>query len=122
MDDEEGIRRLAGTFLKQLQCIPVLVADGAACIATYREAFAEGHAFDLVVMDLTVPGGMGGLDTITELRKIDPAVRAIVSSGYSDDPILSRYREHGFAAVVPKPYEVKRLAAAIAAALDGRHG
>jgi signal transduction histidine kinase/ActR/RegA family two-component response regulator len=119
MDDEEGIRRLAGTFLKQLQCIPVLVADGAECIAAYREALADGRPFDLVVMDLTVPGGMGGVDALAELRRIDPTVRTIVSSGYADDPILTRYREHGFVAVVPKPYEVKRLAAAIAAALAG---
>jgi signal transduction histidine kinase/CheY-like chemotaxis protein len=120
MDDEEGIRRLVNTFLRQLQCHPVMVADGAACLATYGEAQEEGHPFDLVVMDLTVPGGMGGMETLAELRKIDPAVRAIVSSGYAADPILSRYREHGFVAAVPKPYEVKRLAAAIACALAGR--
>ena len=120
MDDEEGIRLLAGLVVEQLQCESVVVADGAACLAAYRNAMTEGRPFDLVVMDLTIPGGMGGRETIAELRKIDPAVRAIVSSGYANDKTLTHYREHGFVAVVPKPYEVKRLAAAIARALAER--
>ena len=117
MDDEESIRLLGTALLQQLQCDPVTVADGAACIAAYRDALTEGRPFDIVVMDLTIPGGMGGKETIVELRKIDPLVCAVVSSGYADDPVLARYREHGFAAAVPKPYEVERLAAALARAL-----
>ncbi len=122
MDDEEGIRLLASMILEQMQCESVVVPDGAACLAAYRGALAEGRPFDLVVMDLTIPGGMGGRETIAELRKIDPAVRAIVSSGYANDQTLTRYREHGFVAVVPKPYETKRLASAITRALAERPG
>ncbi len=120
MDDEEGIRLLVTMILGQLQCDAVVVADGAACLAAYRGALAEGRPFDLVILDLTIPGGMGGRETIAELRKLDPAVHAIVSSGYADDRTLTRYREHGFVAVVPKPYETKRLAAAITRALAER--
>jgi len=120
MDDEGGIRLLAELLLRQLQCEPVMVTNGTECIAAYRAAMAEGRPFDLVVMDLTISGGMGGREAIGELRKIDPLVRAIVSSGYSNDPTLAHYREHGFIAVVPKPYEADQLTAAIARTLASR--
>ena len=121
MDDEEAIRRLGEMLLHHLGCEAVLAADGAECVEAYRAARTAGRPFDLVIMDLTVPGGMGGKEAIGELRTIDPAVRAIVSSGYANDEILSHHRDYGFCAVVSKPYEVERLAAAIAAALAEGH-
>ena len=97
-----------------------MVADGEECVQAYRAAQAAGTPFDLVILDLTVPGGMGGKDAIAALRAIDPAVRAIVSSGYSNDPVVARHREFGFQAVVPKPYEMSVLADAIQRVLAPR--
>jgi CheY-like chemotaxis protein len=71
------------------------------------------------MMDLTVPGGMGGREAIAQLRRIDPKVRAIVSSGYSSDPVLANYREHGFCGVAAKPYEMSDLARVLREALAG---
>jgi CheY-like chemotaxis protein len=84
--------------------------DGAEAVEKYRAAQRSGVGYDLVIMDLTVPGGMGGLAALGKLREINPAVKAVVSSGYSSDPVLANYREHGFAAVVAKPYEVDEIA------------
>jgi CheY-like chemotaxis protein len=120
MDDEETIRDVGARVLRRLNCEAATVADGTECIRAYREALAAGRAFDLVIMDLTVPGGMGGIKTVAELRKIDPHVRAIVSSGYSKDPVLANFRDFGFCAVVAKPYDVAHLAAVIERVLSGR--
>ena len=113
MDDEETIRNLGKRVLSRLNFETATAADGAECVRAYRAAFAAGRPFDLVIMDLTIPGGMGGMETITELRKIDPKVRAIVSSGYSNDPVLANFRDFGFQAVVAKPYDVNLLATVI---------
>ena len=113
MDDEETIRRLCERLLQRLQCEIRTVADGDACIAAYREAQERGRRYQVVILDLTVPGGMGGQECMRELLKIDPEVRAIVSSGYSNDPVMANFRAHGFRAVVPKPYAVGVLAEAI---------
>jgi DNA-binding NarL/FixJ family response regulator len=69
----------------------------------------DGKRFDLVIMDLTVPMGMGGQEAVRELLKIDPQARAIVSSGHSGDPIVSNYRAHGFVGTMPKPYRMEEL-------------
>lgn len=113
MDDEETIRRLGERLLQRLQCQSRIVVDGETCLQVYREELAAGRRFDVVILDLTVAGGMGGRECIAELRKLDPTVRAIVSSGYSNDPVMANYREYGFLAVVPKPYTVGALAEAI---------
>ena len=83
--------------------------DGEEAVEKFDAARAAGRSFRLVVMDLTVPGGMGGRETLEQLRKIDPGVKAIVSSGYSSDPIMANYRRHGFDGVVAKPYQVRDL-------------
>jgi CheY-like chemotaxis protein len=99
------------------------VADGREAVARYRAERAEGRPFALVVMDLTVPGGMGGLEALEQLRRIDPDVKAVVSSGYSGDPVLANPRDYGFCGVVAKPYEVGEFARvlreALAAPADG---
>ena len=87
--------------------------EGAAAVAMYREAMEGGAPFDLVIMDLTIPGGMGGEEAVQEILKIDPNVRAIVSSGYSTDPIMARFREYGFCATMTKPYKLQEIAAVI---------
>ena len=78
-------------------------------IQKYSAAMAAGWPFAVVVMDLTVPGGMGGLPALAKLKELDPQVKAIVSSGYSSDPVLANYREHGFSAVISKPYDIQEF-------------
>jgi PAS domain S-box-containing protein len=109
MDDEEPIREMAQMFLQRLGSEVVGTADGAAAVEAYRAAQASGRPFDVVVMDLTVPGGMGGREAMEHLLKLDPNVRAIVSSGYSRDPVLGSYRRHGFCGILPKPYGLDQL-------------
>ncbi|HEU5078286.1 MAG TPA: PAS domain S-box protein [Opitutaceae bacterium] len=120
MDDEETIRTMASTLLMRLGLEVTAVPDGEAALKHYREARDGGKAFELVIMDLTVPGGMGGREAMQELLKIDPHVRAIVSSGYSSDPVLSNYRAHGFRGMVPKPYRFADLARTISIVMADR--
>lgn len=109
MDDEENVRKVAGRMLKKLGYEVEFAGDGAEAIELYKKAKESGKPFDVVIMDLTVPGGMGGLEAIRTLREIDPHAKAIVSSGYSTDPIMSNFREHGFCGVAPKPYKLDEL-------------
>ena len=118
MDDEETICNVATALLMRLGFTPVAVPDGETAVTAYDEARKNGEPFKLVIMDLTVPGGMGGREAMEKLRKIDPHVRAIVSSGYSSDPVLSSYRAHGFRGMVPKPYKLTDLSRTIRAVLD----
>ena len=85
------------------------VKDGAEMIEIYKREKEKGKPFDAVIMDLTVVGGMGGREAIKELLKIDPDAKAIVSSGYSDDPVMAGYRDYGFRGVIAKPYEIRKL-------------
>ncbi len=118
MDDEDTIRVVASMLLKRLGFAPLVVADGGEAIRAYNEARATGNDFALVIMDLTVPGGMGGRDALQELLKIDPAVRAIVSSGYSSDPVLANHRAFGFRGMVSKPYKLSDLSREIRSVLE----
>ncbi|MFT3783736.1 MAG: PAS domain S-box protein [Nibricoccus sp.] len=118
MDDEETIRTVASTLLERLGFKPEAVADGAAAVEAYQQAIKTDDPYRLVIMDLTVPGGMGGREAMEELLRIDPRVRAIVSSGYSSDPVLSNYRAHGFRGMVPKPYKLSDLARTIRSVLE----
>ncbi len=109
MDDEETIREMAGLLFKRLGFEIELASDGAEAVNKYQAARDAGRAFDLVIMDLTVPGGMGGREAMERLRRVDPDVKAIVSSGYSSDPVLAHFRDYGFRGVVAKPYELEDL-------------
>ena len=106
MDDEALIRDLTGNMLNHLGYQVDFAKAGETAIIKYRSAMEAGSPFDAVILDLTIKGGMGGEETIRQLRKIDPDVKAIVSSGYSDNPVIARYADHGFREVVAKPYEV----------------
>jgi PAS domain S-box-containing protein len=113
MDDEEPIRKMAEKLMKRMGLEFEAVADGKEAIDSYRKASESGRPFDLVVMDLTIPGGMGGREAISVLRAFDPKVRAIVSSGYSSDLAMSDFKKHGFRGMVAKPYDIAELACVI---------
>lgn len=118
MDDEEAVRLIAGRMLKAMGITMVEYAiNGEEAIEKFRLAREADQPFDLVIMDLTIPGGMGGKETIKKLVKIDPEVKTIVSSGYTDESILARYKEYGFKAMIAKPFTLEQLYDAIAAAL-----
>ncbi|MGC8989884.1 MAG: response regulator, partial [Verrucomicrobiia bacterium] len=109
MDDEESIRTLATAALNRLGYEVETAADGTEAVELYRKALMQNRPFSAVILDLTVRGGMGGGETIRRLRDLDHNVKAIVSSGYSEDAIMANYREHGFVAAVEKPYRLQEL-------------
>lgn len=117
MDDDEAVRNLAARVLRGAGYQVELAADGAEAIASYQRAKRAGAPFDVVLLDLTVVGGMGGEETVRRLRGFDPQVRAIVSSGYSTEATMSDYTRYGFDGVVPKPYTVSELTRVVAAVL-----
>ncbi len=110
MDDEHMIRVVAGDLLRELGHEAEFAEHGDAAIELYKRAKMEGRPFDLVILDLTIRGGMGGEGTLRELLKIDPGVKAVVSSGYSDDEVIATYRQHGFSSFLKKPYNMGELA------------
>jgi PAS domain S-box-containing protein len=109
MDDEKDLRTLFQKMLESLGYKVVTVKDGVEAIETYKKNMVSEEPFDAVILDLTIKGGMGGEQTIRELLKIDPDVKAIVSSGYFDDPVMSDFKKYGFMGALPKPYEKKAL-------------
>ena len=113
MDDEADIRTVGMLILQTIGYEVELARDGAECIERYLRARSEGQAFDAIILDLTIANGMGGKETIRRLRGIDPNVKAIVSSGYSLDPVMANFREYGFNGVVPKPYKIEDMAIAL---------
>ncbi len=109
MDDEEILRDVAIEILNHLGYSVVACNDGAEAVALYCEAMTSQEHFAAVILDLTVPGGMGGKETVEKLLEIDNKVICVVSSGYCNDPILAHYREYGFRGVVEKPYNMETL-------------
>ncbi len=109
MDDEDSVRDVAREILSALGYTVVLARDGAEAINCYRMAKESLRPFDVVVLDLTIPGGMGGAEAFQKLRDIDPNVKAVVSSGYSNDLLMADYARYGFRGVVLKPYTAKQL-------------
>ena len=119
MDDEPSIRQIAPNLLRRLGFEAEVVSDGLEAIKAYVRAAAEGRRFDVVILDLTVPAGMGGCEAMSRLREIDPAVQVIVSSGYAADPVMLDHRTHGFCGVVNKPYSLSMLAAVLNRVMEG---
>ncbi|MDI6791555.1 MAG: PAS domain S-box protein [bacterium] len=109
MDDEEDVREATGWLLKGLGYEVEFAGDGAEAVDLYNEARKVGRPFGGVILDLTIPGGMGGKETMQKLVEIDPEVKVIVSSGYSNDPIMADFEEYGFSGVAAKPYDIRKL-------------
>jgi PAS domain S-box-containing protein len=117
MDDEEMIRDLTSAMLTQLGYEVKTCADGGEAVSRYRAALEAGAPFSAVIMDLTIPGGMGGKEAAGMILALDPEARLIVSSGYSNDPVMAQYADFGFSATLLKPYTVSDIAQALASQL-----
>ncbi|MGC2062882.1 MAG: PAS domain S-box protein [Thermodesulfovibrionales bacterium] len=109
MDDEELVRDIAGEMLEALGHRVEYAKDGKEAVEKYAEAMQTGNPFDIVILDLTIKGGMGGEETIRKIREIAPEVKAVVSSGYADNPVVSDCRAYGFVASLNKPYRIEAL-------------
>lgn len=109
MDDEEMIRNVAAEMAQHMGYQPVSCESGDKAVSLYQEALKSGETFHAVIMDLTIPGGMGGQEALQRLIALDPEVRAIASSGYSDCRSIAEFREHGFRGVLPKPYTIREF-------------
>lgn len=121
MDDEYHVRMTSGRMLEFMGHEVDYAADGEEAVKRYSESKETGNPFDLVIMDLTVSGGMGGEEAIRHLLELDPQAKAIVSSGYSNSEVLGNYREHGFVGRVDKPYTLEKLSAAVREVFSEAH-
>jgi PAS domain S-box-containing protein len=117
MDDEQVVREVTGELLRSLGHEVDFADRGEAAVMRYKTAMAEGRPFDIVILDLTVRGGMGGVEAVKKLLELDPNVKAVVSSGYSDDAVTADYRKQGFAAFLKKPYNIEELQSTLDALL-----
>lgn len=113
MDDEDIVRDVTDNMLTTLGYEPVMTVNGTEAINQYKEAMLSEHPFSAVILDLTIPGNMGGRETIQELLKIDPEVKAIVASGYSADPVMGDFVKYGFRDALKKPYTLEELSLSI---------
>ncbi len=108
MDDEEILRNVTRAMLNQLGHEVDLAADGEEAVRLYKESMSH-EPFDLVIMDLTIPGGMGGKDAVLEVLKLNPAAKVIVASGYSNDPVMANFRDYGFSGAIVKPFQLQSM-------------
>lgn len=121
MDDEDMVRTVAGELLAHLGYQVNFARDGAEAVSIFEGCMKTGQPFDAIIMDLTVPGGMGGKEALKIIREIDPKVKALLSSGYSNDPIMSDYRNYGFIGVISKPYRIEDLSESLNGALKANN-
>jgi len=113
MDDDVSVRQTLQRLLVRLGCFVVVASDGAEAVHLYREALQTERPFKLVILDLTVPGHMGGEETIHQLLKLDAQAQVLVSTGYSEDPVTANYQKYGFKGIISKPYRLQELEQAL---------
>lgn len=118
MDDEKPVREIAMLMLEKLGHVALEAKNGEELIAIFKER-QNANPIDVILMDLTVPGGMGGKEAMQEILALDPDARAIVSSGYSNDPVMADYTKYGFKAAVTKPFLLEDLQHAIMDVISG---
>ena len=109
MDDEDAIRDVLSEMLTSLGYEAACARDGAEAMALYQSAKAAGQPFAAVILDATIPGGMGGRETLKRLRALAPQVKAVISSGYANDPMMANFAQYGFSSVLAKPYTIAAL-------------
>ena len=109
MDDEQSVRQVASEILGHIGYEVTAVEDGAEAVRLYAEAKGTAHPYDVVILNLTIRSSIGGREVIQKLKEINPEVKAIASSGYRNDPIMTEPGDYGFKAAIPKPYTVKEL-------------
>jgi CheY-like chemotaxis protein len=121
MDDDEMVRFVAGETLKRYGFQVEFASDGTQAVELYRERQLAGNPFAAVILDLNIPGGMGGEEAMAHLLAIDPAAKGYVSSGRTDDPVMVNFRDFGFSGTIEKPYFYlnKELMQAFCKALQG---
>ncbi len=121
MDDDRMLREIAEAMLEILGYESEFAKDGAESIELYRKAKESEKPYDAVILDLTIPGGMGGKEAVEKILELDPQLKAIVCSGYSDGPVMSNYREYGFIGKIAKPFDLNTLGKALNEVLKGGH-
>jgi PAS domain S-box-containing protein len=118
MDDEDYLRRTAKKLLEHLGYEAVIVSEGEEAVGVYERALADGKPFDAIILDLVVSSGLGAKDTLSRIRQLDPDVRAIVTSGFSSDPVMQNCNKHGFSGSLTKPYVAGEIAKALEKVLE----
>ncbi len=113
MDDEDLIRELCGKILEKLGYEVEYAEEGLEALDLYKKAKESAKPFDAVIMDLTIPGGMGGKKAVRKVLEIDPEAKVIVTSGYSNDPVLAEYKKYGFSGIITKPFKIKEISEAV---------
>lgn len=113
MDDEEQIRDITRAMLEKFGFEPTLAENGEEAVETFRRAMEKGRPFQGVLLDLTIPGGMGGKETSEKILALDPHARIIASSGDPGDSLMNDFREYGFKGILPKPYRISDLKKAV---------
>ncbi len=109
MDDEEMICEVASKMLEKIGYKAETALDGDMAIELYKQSIKENSCFDLVIMDLTIPGGMGGKEAVQKILELNPEAKVIVSSGYADDPVMANFAAYGFKGIISKPYTINNL-------------
>lgn len=109
MDDEQGVLDIVEAQLKSLGHKVIQVTEGSQAVEIYEKLQTEGTPVDMVIVDLTVPAGMGGRETAGQLLELDPEAKIVVASGYSNDPIMANYEGYGFKGAVSKPFGLAEL-------------
>jgi len=109
MDNEDTVLELTTEILEHWGHLVVTAKDGEEAVLKYRQAVDQKISFDLVILDMTVPGGMGGKEAVKQILSIDKNAKVIVCSGYSTDPVMSKFREFGFVGKIEKPFTAEQF-------------